>query len=198
MKFLFDLDGTITAEETLPIIARIGNCESQIRELTEQTVQGQVPFIESFIRRVYILRNIPVSSIYRRLQDVNLHKRIVSFIQDNKDQCAIATGNFSCWCDGLVKKIGCELYCSTAEVEEDTVVKINSILHKERVVLEYKSKGETVVFIGDGDNDAEAMRQADISIAVGLTRPPAPSLYSVCDYMVFSEDALCQLLNQLL
>ena len=48
MKFLFDLDGTVTSEETLPIIANHFNCVEQISELTARTVQGNVPFIESF------------------------------------------------------------------------------------------------------------------------------------------------------
>ena len=53
MKILFDLDGTITAQETLPLIAKHFGVEEQISELTKQTIQGNVPFIESFIRRVF-------------------------------------------------------------------------------------------------------------------------------------------------
>lgn len=58
MKFLFDLDGTVTSVETLPIISQHFNCTEQIAELTALTVQGNVPFIESFIRRVNILGGI--------------------------------------------------------------------------------------------------------------------------------------------
>ena len=52
MKFLFDLDGTVTSAETLPIIANHFNCLEEIGELTKRTVQGNIPFVESFIRRV--------------------------------------------------------------------------------------------------------------------------------------------------
>lgn len=51
MKFLFDLDGTVTSKETLPIIAEHFGVQDQIAELTHHTVQGNVPFVESFIRR---------------------------------------------------------------------------------------------------------------------------------------------------
>jgi phosphoserine phosphatase len=54
-KFIFDLDGTITKEETLPLIARHFKVEEKIEELTRATVAGEVPFIESFIQRVNIL-----------------------------------------------------------------------------------------------------------------------------------------------
>ncbi len=198
MKFLFDLDGTVTAEETLPIIAQIGGVESSINELTKRTIEGDVPFIESFVQRVNILKDIPVSLISNRLAMVRLYDSIFDFIQSHQDQCAIVTGNLSCWCDALNKRIGCTAFSSEAEVKDDHVVKIKSILLKERVVDNFKNNGETVCFIGDGNNDLEAMRHADISIAAGMSHAPARSLYSICDYVVFNEKALCRQLNQLL
>ena len=65
-----------------------------------------------------------------------------------------------------------------------------------RLILELE--GEKVIFIGDGNNDVEAMRLADIAIASGLTHMPAKSVLSVANYLVFSEEALCRQLNQLL
>jgi choline kinase len=41
------------------------------------------------------------------------------------------------------------------------------------------------------------MRDADISIACGLIHAPAKSVLSITDYSVYSEDALCRLLNQI-
>ena len=51
MKFMFDLDGTITSQETLPIIARLGDVADKIDDLTKETIKGNVPFVESFIQR---------------------------------------------------------------------------------------------------------------------------------------------------
>ena len=61
MKILFDLDGTVTAAETLPIISRHFSVEKEIEKLTKETVNGNIPFIESFIRRVNMLGHLPVS-----------------------------------------------------------------------------------------------------------------------------------------
>jgi len=198
MKILFDLDGTITAQETLPVIAQHFGVEDKITELTQQTVQGNVPFIESFIRRVNILGNLPVSEISDLLADVPLYPQLYEFIQQHKDDCVIVTGNLSCWCMGLEEKLHCKTYCSEAEVVDNRVVKLKSILRKEQIVDLYKAQGEQVVFVGDGNNDLEAMRHADISIATGLTHNPARSLYAICDYIIFNEQALCRQLNQLL
>lgn len=197
MKFLFDLDGTITSQETLPIIARLGDVSDKIDGLTKETIQGNVPFIESFIQRVTILKDISVKAISNRLAEVPLYEEVHRFILEHKDDCIVVTGNLSCWCEGLFATIGCRCYSSEALVENDKVIKIKTILRKETVVDEFKAQGEKVVFVGDGNNDLEAMRHADISIAAGLTHHPARSLYSITDYMVFNQTALCRLLNLL-
>lgn len=198
MKFLFDLDGTVTSAETLPIISNHFGCQEQIEELTARTVAGNVPFIESFIRRVNILGKYSVKETNSLLAQVGLYPQIAQFIEDHTEDCIIVTGNLTCWCEGLFKKIGCQCYGSVAECENDEVVKIKSILRKETIVDQYKALGETVVFIGDGNNDLEAMRHANISIAAGLTHNPAQSLMAICDYVIFSEKALVRQMNQLL
>ena len=84
------------------------------------------------------------------------------------------------------------------EIENNKVAKLTRILRKENLVEKYKSLNEKVVFIGDGNNDIEAMRAANISIASGLTHMPANGVLSIADYLVFNEEALCRQLNQLL
>lgn len=197
MKFLFDLDGTVTAKETLPIISEHFGCSDKISELTTKTVQGNVPFIESFIRRVNILGQYSVKETNELLTEVPLYPGVADFIRKHSEDCIIVTGNLTCWCEGLFKKIGCQCYGSEAQVEGDRVVKLKTILRKEQIVDQYKALGETVVFIGDGNNDLEAMRHANISIAAGLTHNPAQSLMSICDYVIYNEDALCRQMHQL-
>lgn len=197
MKFLFDLDGTVTSAETLPIIANHFDCKEEISELTKRTVQGNIPFIESFIRRVNILGKYSISETSDLLAQVPLYPKIKEFIDSHREDCIIVTGNLTCWCDGLFKKIGCQCYGSEAECESDKVVKLKSILRKEQIVDQYKALGEMVVFIGDGNNDLEAMRHANISISVGLTHNPAQSLMAITDYVIFNEHALCRQMRQL-
>lgn len=198
MKFIFDLDGTITAEETLPLIAKHFNVEEKIYDLTMETIQGNIPFIESFIRRVHILGKLPVNEIANLLCKVKLHYLVLDFIYQNKDKCIIATGNLDCWINKLIYNIGCNFYSSNAEINNNKVTAIKSILKKEDLVNKYKSNGEKVIFIGDGNNDLEAMRIADVSIAVGLIHHPAKSILPFTDYLIFNEKSLCRQLNQLL
>ncbi len=197
MKFIFDLDGTITSKETLPLISNHFNVEKQIEKLTDETIKGNIPFIESFIRRVQILGDLPVSEINDLLSEVPLSEKVFRFIQENRDDCIIATGNFNSWVAKLIDKIGCESYTSDGIVKNNKIVKLTKILKKEDIVKKYKALGEVVVFIGDGNNDVEAMREADVSIACGLIHYPAKSILSVADYAVFDDNAIYRLLNQI-
>ncbi|MBA0180426.1 HAD-IB family phosphatase [Pectobacterium carotovorum] len=195
--FLFDLDGTLTVEETLPRIANEFNIFDEMSKLTEETIKGNIPFIDSFIRRVDILKKIPVSSIQKNLSQVNLLEQVVSFIKENAPCCKIVTGNLKEWVSALIDKVGCDFYSSEGLIDSDSLVKLTRILKKEDVVKHYKNLGYTVVFIGDGHNDSEAMRYADISIACGIIHYPAKTVLSVADYAVFSQAALVRLLNQI-
>ncbi len=197
-KFIFDLDGTVTSQETLPIIANYFNVSQDIENLTRETVQGNIPFVESFIRRVYVLKKIPINEISLLLEKTKLYSQVLNFISENKDNCAIATGNLDCWVDRLSKKIGCSCYTSEAKAKNNYIDRITHILKKEDVVKKYKNSGNKVVFIGDGNNDMEAMRISDVSIACGLTHYPSKSILTITDYLVFEEESLCRQLNQLL
>lgn len=196
--FLFDLDGTITKEETLPIIAKHFHIEEEIEQLTKETLEGNIPFVESFIRRVHILGQLPVDEIEEVLSKVETNDAVINFIKKNRENCAIVTGNIHEWVSGILSKIDCDSYSSSAVIANNKVEKLTYILKKETIVSDYINKGKKVVFIGDSNNDVEAMRVANISIGCGITHQPAPSVFSVVDYIVYSEDSLCRLLNQLL
>lgn len=198
IRFIFDLDGTVTSEEIVPKIAKKFHVENAVRALTDDTVSGNIPFVESFIRRVHTLSHLPVDEIAAFLENTRLYSGVVNFIHLHTEQCIIVTGNLDCWVSGLCQKTGCQIFASIAEVENNRVVKLSKILRKEKIVTNFQAQGDTVVFIGEGNNDLEAMRAADISIASALTHKPANAVLGITDYVVYKEEALCRQLNQLL
>lgn len=194
-KFIFDLDGTITCSETLPLIAKAFDVEAQIADLTERTVRGNVPFVESFIKRVGVLGDFSVSEIDQLLATIPLFENVLRFIADHADDCIVATGNLDVWTASLLRRVGCRAYCSTARVANDKVAGIDSILRKADIVAELQAEGHRVVYIGEGNNDVEAMRLADYSVASGMVHRPANSVMAIADFAVYAEGALVRLLR---
>ena len=131
------------------------------------------------------------------LKDVPLYERVVSFIHAHPTSCAIVTGNVGVWVARLVQRIGVEVFASKAQIQEGKIACLSDVLAKETVVYRFQETGYRVVFIGDGNNDFEAMQAADFSIAAGLTHEPATSLLTVADKVVYQEKVLVELLEAL-
>lgn len=197
IHFIFDLDGTVTACESLPLIGAYFKLEEKLSEMTTSAIMGNVPYVENFIKRVNLLANLPVDNVADIIASIPLHKCLLDFIRKNRKRCSIATTNLDAWLSQIATIIPCRIYSSQADVENNAITKLRTILKKEEVVQQFQKTGHTVVFIGDGHNDMEAMRVADISIASGLTHQPAPGLLSLADYLCCEETSLCRLLERL-
>lgn len=187
--FIFDMDSTITRKEVLPEISQKINKLNEMRQLTEATMRGEIPFRTSFLKRVNILSDISVREVNDIVTEIPLNKEIVDFIKKNKERCYVVTGNLDIWISGLMKKLGMEqhTYCSKADVHNDRIEKVVSVVDKELVIKQFV---QPMVAIGDGDNDAGMCRIADIGIGFGGVREIAPALLRSCDY-AFYDDAKC-------
>ena len=195
--FLFDLDSTITKKEILPEISVLINKEKEIREVTESTMKGEIPFEESFQRRVKILSKISVKKVNELVSEIPLNEEIAKFIVENRERCYIVTGNLDIWISGLMNKLGImdHCFCSSAEDINDEVGRITSIRNKLETA---QSFDRPIVVVGDGDNDSEMAAVADIGIGFGGVRPIAPSLLNVISYAFYDEKKCAGFLRGLL
>ena len=195
--FLFDLDSTITKIEILPEISRFVGKEKEMKELTEATMQGILPFKQSFLSRVDLLRDMDVSLVNEHIANIPLNDDLVQFIKENQERCYVVTGNLDVWISGLMRKIGMNghYYCSKASVIDDRIEKVISVLDKELTTQQFV---QPIVAIGDGDNDAEMARLSDIAIGFGGVRKIAPSLLRNIDYAFTDDKRLADFLRKLL
>ncbi|MBR4384066.1 MAG: HAD-IB family phosphatase, partial [Selenomonadaceae bacterium] len=104
-KFVFDLDGTITKVETLPLIASELGLADEMKLLTDLTLSGQIPFDKSFKLRYLVLRNVPLKKIRDIMSTVELDEEISAFVAEHKKNCAVVTGNLDCWIAPIVDKL---------------------------------------------------------------------------------------------
>lgn len=192
-KFIFDLDGTITKIETLPLLANELDLADEIKLITDLTLQGKISFAKSFKLRWLVLKNIPVKKIHEIMETVELDENILEFIRENKKICAIVTGNLDCWIEPLIKKIDCEIFSSQSEFNE-----LTKILNKAEVVREMKKSVDKIISVGDSFNDIQMFRESDISVAYGGVHEIPADMKKFANYTVYDGKTLCELLKNFL
>ena len=172
------MDSTITCKEILPTIAEKVNRQKEMRELTEATMNGEIPFKSSFLKRVEILSVMNVSETRAMVAEIPLNENIAQFIRENRDRCYVVTGNLDIWINDLMRKLGLNyhVYCSRANYKNDKITQIVSVIDKE---LTAKQFVQPLVVIGDGDNDSGMAQVANTSVGFGGIRDIAPSLIQI-------------------
>ena len=195
--FLFDLDATVTKEEILPALAEQVGLLEEMQEMTEKTMRGEIPFQSSFLARVEVLKAIRVSRVAEIVEKTPLNEELVQFIHAHASRCYIVTGNIDVWIEKLIKRIGLPMshcYCSSASVSDDYIISVNSVVDKEKIAKQFVVP---VVAVGDGSNDAEMVRLADVGIGYGGVRPVAYSLMCNATHVICDEHRLCSFLHTL-
>ena len=193
--YCFDLDGTLTRAELLPMIANEIGLHEEISALTEATIKGVIPFRKSFLLRCRLLNEISVSRVNEIVQNIPLYDGIVDFINANS---FIVTGNLDVWVSCLQHKINAKFYCSKASIQDDFIKSIDMVLEKSDAIDEIRRLGfDHIIAIGDGMGDVSMFEKSDIGIAFGATHSPIQSLIEHSNYITYSDTALCKLLNTL-
>lgn len=197
IAYCFDLDGVITKEEILPLIANDINFYHEMELLTDLTIRGEIPFEHSFQIRCEMLKRVSVSRVTSIVADVPLHELIADFIRKNSEFCFIVTGNLDVWVHEIAEKIGVKYYSSRGTVVNDQLISVDHVINKGDAIKDLKEKFDTIVAVGDGMGDANMFEESDICIAFGAVHPPVASLIDLSDFVCYSEDSLCRLLKML-
>jgi phosphoserine phosphatase len=195
--YCFDLDGTLTKEEILPLLSREVQLYDEISALTEATIKGVIPFKKSFLLRCRLLSDLPLSRAREIIGQVEVYKEIVSFISEHRQDCFVVTGNLDVWLESLAVVIPCPFYSSKAYSEGDSLGRVTEVLDKGTAIRDIRQRYDRIVAVGDGMGDVAMFEQADLCIAFGGTHAPVRSLIQYANYLVYSERSLCTLLRAL-
>ena len=195
--YCFDLDGTVTSQELLPLMAAELDLYDEISALTQATINGLIPFERSFKLRCKLLSDVPIKKVQEVAEKVKLNESIVQFIKENKDNSYIVTGNIYEWIQPIIEKIGCKIFCSKGKFTNDKLSGLEKILDKGEVVKELRGSDKSIISVGDGMGDVLMFQESDLSIAYGGVHEPIETLRKVSNYIVYEENSLCRLLNTL-
>jgi len=195
--FCFDLDGTITSQEILPLLSKEVGLYEEFNALTAATIRGVIPFTNSFLLRCRLLNEIPISRVQTIVGHVGLNQEVVSFIAKNRQNSFVVTGNLDVWIAPLISRLGCRFFTSVANANGDSLLNVKHVINKGDVIKELRTKFSEIIAIGDGMGDVPMFEQADVRIAFGGVHNPIETLTQLSDYVVFHERSLCRLLNTL-
>ncbi len=196
-KFIFDLDSTVTREEILPVIAKEIGLYNKIQDLTEKAMNGQEDFSVNFINRINMLKDIPISTIHKIVENIKLNEYIEKFILENKNNCYIVTGNLDIIIQPILKKLNMEnsYFSCESVIKDNKIYNVTKVINKEKVV---KNFDFNFVAIGDGDNDIGMLKNANIGIAFSGSREISNNLKEVADYIFYNDKELYKFLNSLI
>lgn len=194
--FLFDLDSTITQQEILPTIAESVGRGEEMRDLTEKCMSGGLPFRESFLSRVDLLRDVPVADVSNAIARIPVHEEVCSFMREHRGRCFVVTGNLDVWIAGLIERIGLtgSVFCSRGIVSDGRLLGVASVIDKRLTVEQFVGP---LVAVGDGSNDADMISMAEVGIGFGGVRHIAPSVLEVCTHAIYEESRLVDFLRRL-
>ncbi len=195
--YCFDLDGTITSQELLPLMAAELDLYDEISALTQATINGLIPFERSFKLRCKLLSDVPIKKVQEVAEKVKLNESIVQFMKENKDNSYIVTGNIYEWIQPIIEKIGCKIFCSKGKFTNGKLSGLEKIIDKGEVVKELRGSDKSIISVGDGMGDVLMFQESDLSIAYGGVHEPIETLRKVSNYIVYEENSLCRLLNTL-
>jgi Cu+-exporting ATPase len=105
-----------------------------------------------------LARDRQLLGVFALVDELKPHAaEVVRSLRDAGTRIYLITGDQKATAGAIAREVGVESDCVYAEVRPED---------KSRIVAELQKRGERVAFVGDGINDAPALEQADLGIAV--------------------------------
>lgn len=193
--YAFDLDGTVTEEEVLPLLAEELGIREEMERLTAKAVSGEISFKESFRQRFDLLKVIPLDRVHEIMDKVKLNEDIIKFFHTH--ECALVTGNIDLWIEPIVKKLGCErIFASHAEMKADGVLELSSTVDKRAAVRKLRKLADRVIAVGDSANDIPMFEEAGTGMLyTGVNKNPSEAVRKAAIFRADNSKDLCYLLD---
>lgn len=174
----FDMDSTLVGTECIDELADRAGVGEQVRAITESAMRGEIDFIESFTRRVALLKGLD-ESVMKDIAD-NLPyneglERMMKVLKRVGYKTAILSGGFTYFAKHLQQKFGFDyVYANELEIEDGKLTGryLGDVVDGRRKaeLLKILCQVENIhleqaVAVGDGANDLPMISLAGLGIA---------------------------------
>ena len=176
--YAFDMDSTLIDAEIIDEMAKLHGVGSQVSEITEAAMRGELDFKQSFTRRVSLLRGLPAQRLQELLHSIKLAdgaERLISTLKLLGYKTAILSGGFTFFGQHLRTRLGIDyVFANELEIQNGLVTgrvvsEIVDSKKKAELLQEIASREsislDQVVAVGDGANDLPMLNLAGMGIA---------------------------------
>jgi len=175
---LMDVDSTLIAQEVIELLGAKAGVQTQVKEITDRAMAGEIDFEASLRERVALLKGLPESVIEEVRQEISLTpgaKTLVSTLQKLGHTVAVVSGGFINVIEPLLASLNIALYrANTLEIVDGLLTgqvqgPVIDRAAKATALKDFaKQEGvelEQTVAIGDGANDLDMIALAGLGIA---------------------------------
>jgi len=175
---ILDVDSTLIQQEVIDLLAARAGVESQVKEITDRAMRGELDFAESLHARVALLKGLPSSILDEVRKEITLTpgaKTLIDTLQKLGHVVAIVSGGFLEVIEPILKDLQVVHYkANTLEIIDgaltgivsgkviDRAAKADAL--REFAQIEGIHLDQTIA-IGDGANDLDMIAIAGMGIA---------------------------------
>ena len=161
-----DMDSTLISIETIDEVARQVGLSTEVSFITEEAMQGQLDFSESFKKRLSILKGVGTESfndVYKNKMELNPGaSELVKFLKSIKIKTALVSGGINFFAEKVTDVLGIDTYrANDVEIKNEALTgkvlgKVVDAKAKANYIEElcnyYRLSPKQVIAIGDGAN----------------------------------------------
>lgn len=176
---VMDMDSTLIAIESIDEIAALCDVKPQVAEITASTMQGEIDFAESLIRRTALLKALPenlLQQVYDEKAKLSLGAdKMLHKMKQAGLKTMVISGGFTFFTDRIKAKLGLDFsFANQLEIADGkltgkVVGEIIGAKGKADILKEIRDhlglSKEQVIAIGDGANDLPMLTEAGTSVA---------------------------------
>ena len=177
-----DMDSTIIREESLDEIAEEAGIGSEIKNITEKAMKGELDFKDALLKRIKLLHNYPLENIFTLNTKIQVNdgaKELVKIMKTKSCVTVLISGGFSPSVSYVAKKIGFDYYHCNNFLYKKNNGRIVLNGYVQMPVLDKNSKLDItknylkrlnltindVISVGDGANDIELIKNSGIGVS---------------------------------